>query len=167
MKLKSTCFKMRCCFSRMPKELIKPSSSSISVHNSSGTFSHNWLCTREGGSVSVFTKIYRCRIKRSGYLITLCDQCKRYSQLHVYCFYNYVFFVDQCYSIIAPLAVSDAVIKKGRVGIPLTSLITPPCCACPKLGPCHMLRCFLCTVSSVKMRGDCFVDIGWMDNRHC
>jgi hypothetical protein len=42
------------------------SSSSISVHNSSGTFSHNWLCTREGGSVSVFTNIYRCRIKRSG-----------------------------------------------------------------------------------------------------
>jgi hypothetical protein len=40
------------------------------------------------------------------------------------------------------------------------AVIKPPCCACPKLGPCHMLRCFLCTLSSVKMRGDCFVDIG-------
>ena len=48
--------------------------------------------------------------------------------------------------------------QEGRVGIPLTSLTPPHLYACPKPRPgfpmSHVIV-FLCSVSSVKMRGNC------------
>jgi hypothetical protein len=56
--------------------------------------------------------------------------------------------------------------QQKRVGIPLTNLTLPHFCACPKPGPGfptshHGL------LSSVRIRGDCFVDIGGIDDHHC
>ena len=48
--------------------------------------------------------------------------------------------------------------QEGRVGIPLTGLIPPNVCSCSKLGPgfpTSYVVVFLCSATSVKIRGDC------------
>ena len=57
--------------------------------------------------------------------------------------------------------------QKRRVGIPLTSLTSLHFGACPKPGPgfptSYVMGFFVCSVSSVKLRGVCFVDICGID----
>jgi len=56
------------------------------------------------------------------------------------------------------LSVRDPVVKRKGLGIPLISVTPPHVCACPKLGlefPTLYGVLFVCSVNSVKMRGDC------------
>jgi hypothetical protein len=60
--------------------------------------------------------------------------------------------------------------QEERDGIPLTGLTHPYLYACPKPGPgfpTSYVVFFLCSASSVKMRGDfSLVDIGGIDYHH-
>ena len=63
---------------------------------------------------------------------------------------NLKFSDNVCTSILYILSYSER-----KVEIPLISLTPPHCCACLKPGSSHMSWSFLCSVSSVMMRGDC------------
>ena len=97
--------------------------------------------------------------------------------------YSYPMFIDfqtSCLSLYSKLsiyrlfihAVRDPVIKRERVGTLLVCSTPPHAIACPKPGSgflkSHVVF-FLCSVSSVKMRGHCFAlfDIGWFDDHNC
>ena len=53
-------------------------------------------------------------------------------------------------------------LSREDVWIQLTDLTPPHLCACSSC----LCRGFLCSVKN-KMRGDCFVDIGVIDDHHC